>query len=125
MRGAPTLVPPTLCIRFFCPKLSMTRTPVAGSATAETSAPARLAQLVVIFPCWTACACQGGILNRVLQPPPAPSLAFVFQAVSVPSGLSVVPPTLTTLGQFAGFSTSGLPESPELAVMTTPGWLKN
>ena len=74
---------------------------MAGSATAETSASARLAQPVVM-PLWKA-----GLATYVEQPEPAPSVELVFQTVSVQprvllAVVSEVPPTAVTYFEVAG-----------------------
>src|SRR5690348_7895193 len=114
MSGAATLVPPKTiqpeACRLTGPK---TDTPVAGSATAETSATVRLAQ--------PGSDCQVGLAKTVLQPLPAPDQAVSVQPRVVGLSTRCVPPTAVTFGDDAGYWTPK-PESPELTVMATPGW---
>src|SRR5215471_9539881 len=113
MMGAATLVPPKT-FQPLTPNVSNTPTPVFGSATAETSATARLAHPVLTF-------CHDGVGSKAEHPEPEP-----FHAVSVHPRLllavvSDVPPTDVTNCDAAGYSTPN-PLSPELAVTATPGW---
>src|SRR5579884_952712 len=111
MIGEDALVPPTWTPPG-SPKVSNTKTPVFGSATAETSETAFLLQFVRLD------TCQDGLVTNLLQPPPAPSVELVFQSVSLPLEFSVVPPPPITVWQTAGYSTPR-PPSPELAVTAT------
>src|SRR5262245_7636688 len=113
--GEEALVPP-YTVQPLAPKVWNTATPVAGSATADTSASARREQLVVTV-------CQLALASKLEQPEPAP-----FHAVSVQPRLllavrSEVPPTAVTNWEVAGNS-EPVPLSPELTVIATPGWLK-
>src|SRR3954451_21874510 len=104
---------------------SYTATPVAGSATAETSATARRLHTAVMA---GTADCHVGRASRAEQPDPAPSVAVVDQTDSVhprveASCVRRVPPTAVTKREAAGYSTR-YPASPELAVIATPGWLK-
>src|SRR5215469_11179126 len=122
MIGDAALVPPNT----FQPPAweSYVATPVAGSATAETSATVRLEQPVS--------SCQDGLGSYAEQPEPAPAMPL---GVTVPHHtdsvqprellalVRVVPPTAVTYCEAAGYSTP-YPASPELTVMATPGWLK-
>jgi hypothetical protein len=67
-----------------------------------------------------------GLVSKLEQPLPAPSLALVDHVVSVQprallARLSLVPPTEVTNGELAGNSTP-YPESPDETVIATPGW---
>ncbi len=64
--------------------------PVAGSATADTSAMARPLQLVI------AEVCPAGAALRVVQPEPAPFQAVSAQPRAVLFFTSEVPPTAVT-----------------------------
>ena len=97
------------------PKVTLTATPVFGSATAETSALALRAH-------WVAAVCQAGFGLTVEQPLPAPLHAVSFQPRALASRVSEVPPTATTCESEAGYSTPK-PPSPVLAVTATPAWL--
>src|SRR5579859_3966200 len=102
MIGVATDVPPNT---FQPPSLlneSYTATPVAGSASAETSATVRFLQPVS--------ACQVGFGSKLAHPEPAPSRADADQADSLQprallAGTSDVPPTAVTYGDAAGYST--------------------
>src|SRR4051794_5478179 len=125
MIGAARLVPPIVhqwlplsgpCSHSI-PVLSCTASPVYGSASAETSATARLVPHPMAGQP-EACSCQEGAPNSSLQPPPpAPNPSRLpafsppsFQTVSPKyappvSNSSLVPPTATTCGEDAGYST--------------------
>src|SRR5581483_5130448 len=101
MIGDATLVPPNT-VQPPEPYESYTATPVAGSATAETSATVRLEQPVS---CW-----NEGFGSTAEQPLPAPSVEEVDQTDSVqPRALlardRLVPPTAVTYCDAAGYST--------------------
>ena len=102
MIGDDTLVPPNT-VQPPEPYWSYTATPVAGSASAETSATVRCVQPVSVW--------NDGFVSYFEQPLPAPSLAEVDHTVSVqPRALLVdlvsdVPPTEVTYGELAGNST--------------------
>src|SRR5690348_14008469 len=110
MIGAATLVPP----KMYHP-LSYTATPVAGSATAATSAIERR-----LHP---ASCCHAGLAIYALQPLPAPLHAVSDQPRALPSRRSVVPPTAVTKRDAAG-NCGPNPASPLLAVIIARGWLK-
>src|SRR5271168_3961620 len=102
-------------------------TPVRGSATADTSATERSPPQPVAEKFATA-LCHAGAPKIWLQPLPPSSQAVLLQVPC--SSDRVVPPTATTPGADAGkFALAGLPahapfrypQSPELAVSTTPG----
>src|SRR4051794_12943748 len=116
MIGDDTLVPPTLNQPDspLYGVVSYTETPVAGSATAETSPTACRPQPV------PALACPDGRAKKPEQPLPAPSQAVSVRVV--PFQFSVVPPTAVTVDAVAGKETP-YPLSPVLAVIATPGWL--
>lgn len=91
---------------------------MAGSATAATSATVRLAQPLSL--------CQDGLGSKAEQPEPAPSEEVdqtdSLQPRALFARFSAVPPTAVTYWDAAGYSTPN-PESPEEAVIATPGWL--
>src|SRR3954467_3442544 len=97
------------------------RTPVFGSATAETSAMGRLvpppvcAQLDSVV--WNLAA-----FRNALQPLPAPDQTVSEARWLAPSRFRLVPPTAITLGSAAGYC-APKPESPVEAVMATKGCL--
>src|SRR6516164_2497550 len=113
MMGDATLVPPKT-FHPLRPKVSYTPTPVFGSATAETSATARLPQPVLTF-------CHDGVGSNAEHPEPAPLHAVSVQPRLLLAVVSDVPPTAVTNCDAAGYSTPN-PLSPELAVTATPGW---
>ena len=99
--GEATLVPPKT-VHPPEPYESYTATPVAGSASAETSATVRRTQPLSVW--------KAGFASYLEQPLPAPSVADVDQTDSVqPRALlarvSEVPPTAVTHGELAGYST--------------------
>src|SRR5690348_10808567 len=101
MIGAAALVPPNSsqpdCFAYAV--LSYTATPVPGSATAATSATARLAQPVAT----PACPASAGLYAE--QPEPEP-LHTVSDQPRVPlARLRVVPPTAVTYRDEAGYCT--------------------
>ena len=114
MIGEEALVPPKT-VKPVPPKVTLTATPVRGSATADTSALALRAH-------WVAAVCQAGLGFTVEQPLPAPLHAVSFQPRALASRVSEVPPTAVTCESDAGYSTPK-PSSPVLAVTATPGWL--
>ena len=90
--------------------------PLAGSASAETSATVRFAQ--------PASCCHAGFGSSVEHPLPAPDQVFSVQPRAVLAALvSVVPPTAVTYWEDAGQLTPN-PESPEDAVTAIPGWFR-
>src|SRR3954451_7197436 len=98
MIGEETLVPPNT-IQPFTPWYaveSYTATPVLGSATADTSALALFAHLVVTE------VCHAGLALSVEQPDPAPLQADSLQPRVLEVLLSEVPPTATTVPNDAG-----------------------
>jgi hypothetical protein len=95
MIGAAALVPANSC-QPVSPNVSYTATPVAGSATADTSAMARLLHRVSGGP-----ICQPGCGSKAEQPEPAPPHACSVKRVVVPR-IKEVPPTATTYGDAAG-----------------------
>src|SRR5256885_3696147 len=95
--------------------VSYTPTPVFGSATAETSATVRRAQ--------PESCCQAGFVSFDEHPEPAPDQAVSVQPRELLAFFSDVPPTAVTVLAEAGQITPK-PESPELAVIATPGWSK-
>src|SRR6478672_576775 len=117
MTGAATLVPPKtsqpLVPRFRVE--SNTATPVAGSATADTSATVRRAQPLS--------CCHAGLASKREQPEPAPDHAVSVEPRSLTKRRSEVPPTAVTKRDAAGYSTPK-PASPEETVIAMPGWLK-
>src|SRR6266545_7680403 len=115
MIGADTLVPPNTCHPGAW-KVSYTATPVRGSPTAETSATVRRAQ--------PGSAWNTGLASNAEQPLPAPLHAVSVHPRPPPERTSEVPPTAVTYCDDAG-KERPKPSSPELAVMTTPGWLRN
>src|SRR6266487_659142 len=118
MIGAETLVPPNTNqpLRPWKAVLSNTATPVFGSATALTSATVRRTQPLSV--------CQDGLVTKAEQPLPAPLHTVSLQPRLFDAVRRLVPPTAVTKRDAAGNSTPK-PESPELAVTATPGWLKN
>src|SRR3982751_2080298 len=112
--GADALVPPKT-VQPPPPKVRYTATPVAGSATADTSATVLCAQPVS--------CCQGGFGIPAERPEPAPLPAVSAQPRVVLARRSEVPPTAVTNRELAGWITPN-PPSPLLAVMTTPGLLR-
>src|SRR5580693_8390564 len=103
MIGVATDVPPKTFQPSSLLNESYTATPVAGSATAETSATVRLLQPVSV--------CQVGFGSKLAHPEPAPSAGDVDQTDSLqPRALlaatSDVPPTAVTYGDAAGYLTS-------------------
>src|SRR5437762_13694449 len=100
MMGAEALVPPKTsqpdrpCVRV----VSYTATPVFGSATADTSATARLPHPV------TAGFCALRIALSVEQPEPAPLHAASVQPRLFDARVSDVPPTAVTERDDAGHS---------------------
>ena len=96
--------------------LSNTATPVAGSATADTSATARRLHPV------PADACPVSRAFSDEQPEPAPLHALSLQPREPDALRSEVPPTAVTKCDEAGYSTPK-PPSPELTVIAMPGWL--
>src|SRR5919197_6019872 len=116
--GAATLVPPNTS-HWLWPwigTVSKTATPVAGSATADTSATARRGQPVPTP------ACPVSWVLNAEQPLPAPFHAVSVQPRLLLARVSDVPPTAVTKRDDAGYDTPN-PLSPELAVIATPGWL--
>src|SRR5262245_29209698 len=96
MIGAETLVPPNT----FQPpswKVSYTATPVAGSATAATSATVRLEQPLSL--------CHAGYASYSEQPLPAPLHTDSDQPRALESRTRLVPPTAVTYCDAAGYST--------------------
>src|SRR6478609_2856219 len=87
MIGADALVPPTTRKPPY-PYVSFTETPVAGSATADTSEIMRLAQFVS--------CCHAGLAMIAEHPLPAPDQTVSCQPRALPSVVSVVPPTAVT-----------------------------
>src|SRR5215467_1390199 len=117
MIGDATLVPPKTSQPLTPPdaKLSKTATPVFGSASADTSATARLAQPVLNE------ACPDSTGFFVEQPLPAPDQAVSDQPRELFARVSEVPPTAVTKCDDAGNCTPN-PLSPVLAVTAMPGW---
>src|SRR5882724_13634636 len=112
MIGAAALVPPNTS-QPPRPNVSYTETPVAGSATADTSAMARLVQWVSGGP-----ICQPGCGSKEEHPEPAPAHACSVKRVVVPRNREV-PPTATTYGEDAGKLGGRLwPSSPLETVIT-------
>src|SRR5437667_4960403 len=99
MTGAATLVPPKTSQpdRPWKAKLSKTATPVAGSATALTSATVRRAQPVSV--------CQLGLVTKAEQPLPAPFHTVSVQPRAFDARTRLVPPTAVTNRDAAGNST--------------------
>src|SRR5690348_16696354 len=109
MIGDETLVPPKTSQPPTPPNVSYTATPVFGSATAETSASARLAQPVLKL-AWP----ESAALNAE-QPLPAPLHPVSVQPRVPPPWVRWVPPTAVTKCDDAG-NCAPKPLSPELAV---------
>src|SRR5215469_12218497 len=101
--GAAQLVPPTCCGMPF----RTTMPPVRGSATRLTSGTRRSLPAGTPVP-----VCHGGLLNTTLLPPPLPDQPV--SLATVPSALSrrLVPPTPTTAGSDASYSTCNGPVEP-------------
>src|SRR5882724_636654 len=118
MIGDETLVPPNTSQPDRPPDavLSNTATPVFGSATALTSAIVRRAQPLSV--------CQDCFATKAEQPLPAPLHAVSVQPRVLLALVRLVPPTAVTNRDAAG-NCGPKPLSPELAVIATPGWLKN
>src|SRR6059058_6059240 len=114
MIGAAALVPPKT-VQPPPPNVRNTATPVAGSATADTSATVFFAQ--------PGSCCHGGFGLCVAQPEPAPLHAVSDQPRALLARRSEVPPTAVTNRELAGWITPN-PSSPLLAVMATPGLLR-
>src|SRR5262249_4902395 len=94
-----------------------TATPVAGSATAETSDAVRIPQCVSF--------CHDGLAIHAEHPDPARFHAVSVQPrAAVEDFFSVVPPTAMTVDSDAGQLASRKPSSPLDAVMATPGCAK-
>ena len=68
--------------------------------------------------------CHDGLVSKRLQPLPAPLHAVSVQPRALVLRTRWVPPTASTVVAAAGYSTPK-PLSPLLAVIRTPGWLKN
>src|SRR6266540_1493386 len=116
MIGADTLVPPALNQGPpRTPKVWYIATPVAGSATALTSATVRPEQPPSV--------CHDGFGNTLEQPLPVPLHTDSVQPRALEERVSRVPPTAVTYCEEAG-KESPNPESPAAAVSTWPGWLK-
>src|SRR5215467_3636835 len=99
MIGADALVPP-YTVQPEAPKVWNTATPVAGSATADTSASARRLQFVVTV-------CQLGLAIMLEQPDPVPSVEEVFHTTSLQprellAWVRLVPPTAVMNCEVAG-----------------------
>src|SRR5947209_916647 len=96
--GDDALVPPTICQcrNLGVRNVSYTSTPVLGSATAATSAMARLEH--------DASVCQAGLAMKALHPLPEPLQAVSVQPRAAAERLSVVPPTAITPAKAAGCS---------------------
>ena len=96
MIGEAALVPPN----WYQPPLDLTRTPVAGSATADTSACMRFEQPESV--------CQDGLGSYGEQPLPAPPWlvtlphALSLQPLVLESLTRLVPPTATTYWEADG-----------------------
>ena len=123
MIGDEALVPPKTCQPPIGALLSNTDTPVAGSATADTSPIMRFLQMVS--------CCHAGLATVTEQPLFVPSVALVFHTDSVKprafdARFSAVPPTAVTLWNAAGIcGPERLPSplklwSPLLATYCTP-----
>src|SRR4051812_3333714 len=96
MIGADALVPPKT-VQPLPPKVRNTATPVAGSATADTSAMVLWAQ--------PGSCCQVGFGGCVEQPEPAPLQAVSVQPRLLDACRSDVPPTAVTNRELAGWIT--------------------
>src|SRR5215475_6098542 len=102
--GDEALVPPTSIQPPAPLEVSKTATPVAGSASAETSLSMRLLQPAGRL----SAACHDGFASTVEQPEPVPSEPWlVFHTFSVQprefeAVVRLVPPTDTTIGEAAG-----------------------
>src|SRR3954468_6632433 len=118
MIGADSLVPPNCDHDEFLAFVGAytLSPPVLGSAAADTSAMARLAQPV------TAVVWKLGCAITVEQPEPAP-LQAVSETRVVPDIFRVVPPTAVTNAEDAGYDPPLNPASPVDAVIAIPGWL--
>src|SRR3954447_8563989 len=104
MTGAAALVPPYTA-QPEPPVVWYTATPLAGSATAETSAIARFGQVVAGIT-----DCQLGLAIVLEQPDPVPWPGPLFHTVSVQprdesSLVSVVPPIAVVAEELAGYET--------------------
>src|SRR5438034_1518143 len=111
MMGAEALVPPNTA-QPLPPKVRNTATPVAGSATADTSA--------TVLRGHPGSFCHGGFGDCAEHPEPAPFHAVSVQPRVLLDRRSEVPPTAVTNRELAGWMTPN-PPSPLLAVMATPG----
>src|SRR3569623_1900993 len=98
----------------------MTSAPVLGSAGAATSGVSRVDPALTPAP-----FCQLGRGNFTLFPPPLPLQAVSDCSAALAPRTTVVPPTATTLGSDAGYSTSSTPfgvdpSSPVEPITLTP-----
>src|SRR5262249_24951478 len=117
MIGDEALVPPYTA-HPLKPNVWYTATPVAGSATAATSATVRIEQPLSV--------CQAGLASTIEQPLPGPPKVLCQTDSDQPRALTsrtrAVPPTAVTYCDAAGYVTPKS-SSPELATTATPGWL--
>src|SRR6266487_1979815 len=116
MMGVDTLVPPALNQGPPpTPRVWYIATPVAGSATALTSATVRPGQPRSV--------CHDGLGITMEQPLPVPRQTVSAQPRRLVERTRRVSPTAVTYCDDAG-NESPRPESPTAAVIACPGWLK-